>query len=239
MSINQKGAEQPPTTTAAGADVTANGLAAEMTAVVPPLADVPHDLAWSDNGDEDAGVSWGAVAERAAVILIAAVAVALVIALLTWFGFYIFGKKTKPTPVPTTTNPVATIPAAAPVAPPSTVTVTPAPPPTVTVQAAPPPPRHDEGATPPPASSGADVFTICPDGHEGVIGGHTTCAFAKNVRRTFYATGMSDNFTAFSPVTGDAYEMTCVGRYPAYFDDGSMMISTRCYGGDNAEVVIW
>ena len=50
---------------------------------------------------------------------------------------------------------------------------------------------------------------------------------------------MSNNFTAYSPVTGEGYEMTCVGRYPAYFSDGSTMISTRCYGGDNAEVVVW
>jgi hypothetical protein len=83
------------------------------------------------------------------------------------------------------------------------------------------------------------VFTICPDGHEGVVGGHTTCAFAANVRQTFYATGMSNSFTAFSPVTGEPYQMTCVGRYPAYFSDGSTMISTRCYAGENAEVVIW
>jgi hypothetical protein len=77
------------------------------------------------------------------------------------------------------------------------------------------------------------------DGHEGVVGGHTTCAFAANVRQTFYATGMSNHFRAFSPVTGDGYQMTCVGGYSAYFSDGSTMISTRCYGGDNAEVVIW
>lgn len=108
-----------------------------------------------------------------------------------------------------------------------TVTVTP-PPTTVTAQAA-----------LPPATGRTDVFTICPDGHEGVVGDHTTCAFAANVRQIFYATGMSSNFTAFSPVTGDGYEMTCVGRYPAYFSDGSTKVSTRCYGGDNAEVVIW
>ncbi|ODR07300.1 hypothetical protein BHQ21_09610 [Mycobacterium sherrisii] len=108
------------------------------------------------------------------------------------------------------------------------MTVTP-PPATVTAEAAP----------PPPPDTGRDVFTICPDGNEGVVGGRTTCAFAANVRRTFYATGMSNNFTAFSPVTGVGYEMTCVGRYPAYFSDGSTKISTRCYGGDNAQVVIW
>jgi hypothetical protein len=118
------------------------------------------------------------------------------------------------------------------------VTVTPAPPPTVTVEAAPPPPRHSDSAAPPPPG-GTDVFTVCPDGHEGVVGGHTSCAFAANVRQIFYVSGMSNNFTAYSPVTGDGYEMTCVGRYKAYFNDGSTMISTRCYGGDNAEVVVW
>ncbi|WP_062887355.1 DUF4189 domain-containing protein [Mycobacterium avium] len=96
-----------------------------------------------------------------------------------------------------------------------------------------------QAAPPPPPSEGTNIFTICPDGHEGVVGGHTTCAFAENVRQTFYNSGMSTTFTAYSPVTGDAYEMTCVGRYPAYFSDGTTKISTRCYGGDNAEVVIW
>ncbi|MGF2946861.1 hypothetical protein [Mycobacterium sp. Lab-001] len=239
MSSNNTGEEQPPTTGAADSDATAIGPADDETVIVPPPTGAPHELAWSHDEDDDAGVSWGAAAERAGIIFITAVAVALVLGLVTWLGLYIYGKKSKPMPVPDAAKPVATIPAAAPVPPPSTVTVTPAPPPTVTVEAAPPPPRQDEGAAPPPASGSTDIFTICPDGHEGVVGGHTTCAFAENVRRNFYATGMSDNFTAFSPVTGDAYEMTCVGRYPAYFDDGSTMISTRCYGGDNAEVVIW
>ena len=109
-------------------------------------------------------------------------------------------------------------------------------------------PRAPETVKPAPSHSDSgplalppntDVFNICPDGHEGVVGGHTSCAFAANVRQIFYATGMANNFTAFSPVTGEGYEMTCVGRYRAYFNDGSTMISTRCYGGDNAEVVIW
>ena len=116
-------------------------------------------------------------------------------------------------------------------------TVTAQPAPTVTVT--PPPATVTAQAALPPAAGGTDVFTICPDGHEGVVGGHTTCAFAANVRQIFYATGMSNDFTAYSPVTGEGYEMTCVGRYSAHFSDGSTKISTRCYGGDNAEVVIW
>lgn len=88
-------------------------------------------------------------------------------------------------------------------------------------------------------SARADVFDMCPDGHEGVVGGHTSCAFAENVRRAFYASGMSNEFIAYSPVTGERYEMVCEGEYPAYFNNGEVLTSTRCYGGENAEVVIW
>jgi hypothetical protein len=113
------------------------------------------------------------------------------------------------------------------------------PPGIIRTQSAPAPPAPTVTVTPPPTADGNDIFTICPDGHEGVVGGRTTCAFAANVRQIFYASGMSNHFTAYSPVTGDGYEMTCVGRYPAYFSDGSTKVSTRCYGGDNAQVVIW
>jgi hypothetical protein len=216
----------------------------DETTIVPPLTEAALELAWSRDEDDDAGGSWGAAAERASIILLAAAAVAVVIGLSTWLVFYLYDHA-RPTHAPAAAStvapsaalpPITAAPAAAP--PPSTVTVTPAPPPTVTVEAAPPAPRHsDSGAPPPPF--GTDIFTICPDGHEGVVGGHTSCAFAANVRQIFYASGMSNNFTAYSPVTGDGYEMTCVGRYQAYFNDGSTMISTRCYGGDNAEVVVW
>ena len=134
-----------------------------------------------------------------------------------------------PTALPPS-SPAGAVKAAAP--PPPTVTVTP--PATVTVATATVP-----AALPPDPGAGTEVFTICPDGHEGVVGGHTSCAFAANVRRVFYATGMSNSFTAYSPVTGDGYQITCVGRYRASFTDGSTLTSTRCYGGDNAEVVIW
>lgn len=91
------------------------------------------------------------------------------------------------------------------------------------------------------ASARADAFMVCPDGHQGVVGGHTTCAFAENVRRAFYASGMNDEIVAYSPATLDRYEMTCFGHYLATFNDGEQHISTHCIGGDNntAEVVIW
>ena len=89
------------------------------------------------------------------------------------------------------------------------------------------------------APARADVFIMCPDGHEGVVGGHTSCGFAENVRAAFYASGMSQEVVAFSPATLERYEMVCAGMYPAHFADGQVLMSTRCYGGDNAEVVIW
>lgn len=240
---------QPPTTVAANGDETEIGLIADETERVPPLTVAASELAWSrDQENYAGGYSWGRTAERASIIVIAAAAVALVIGFLTWLGFHLYDQ-TKPTAAPDTTRPVTIEPAAAlprntaapaPAAappPPSTVTVTAAPPTTVTLEAAPPAPRRNDSL--PPPAGGTTVFTICPDGHEGVVGGHTSCAFAQNVRRTFYNSGMLTTFTAYSPVTGDAYEMTCAGRYPAYFEDGSTKISTRCYGGDNAEVVIW
>lgn len=242
--------EQPPTT-AASSDETQLGPGADETELVAPLTVPAAELAWShdQHGDPGGDYSWGRAAERASIIVLAAAAVAVVIGLLTWLVLH-FTDQTKQTAAPESPRPVTMVPAAArpPVtaapapaaAPPATVTVTAAPPATVTVQAAPPPPAPEVKPAPallPPG--GTNVFSICPDGHEGVVGGHTSCAFAENVRRTFYNSGMANTFTAYSPVTGDAYDMTCAGRYPAYFEDGSTKVSTRCYGGDNAEVVIW
>jgi hypothetical protein len=85
----------------------------------------------------------------------------------------------------------------------------------------------------------ADVFDMCPDGQEGVVGGHTTCDFADNVRSAYYASGRLNDFVAYSPVTGERYEMSCESGYSARFTNGAVVTSTRCYGGDNAEVVIW
>ncbi|KDP02977.1 hypothetical protein CKJ59_19175 [Mycobacterium avium] len=239
--------EQQPC--AAGGDETEVGPPADETELVAPVTAAAAELAWSREDSDPGDYSWGRAAERASIIVLACAAAAVVIGLLTWLGMQLH-EQTKPTAAPNTARPVTIEPAAAlptvtavqapAAAPPATVTVTPPPPATVTVQAAPPPaPTVVKPAPAVAPPGGATVFSICPDGHEGVVGGHTSCAFAENVRRTFYASGMADTFTAFSPVTGDAYEMTCAGRYPAYFEDGSTMISTRCYGGNNAEVVIW
>jgi hypothetical protein len=87
-------------------------------------------------------------------------------------------------------------------------------------------------------SASASVFTMCPSGNAGVVGGHTSCAFAENVQRVFWGSG-ANRFVAYSPVTGERYVMTCAGLYTAYFNSGAVRTTTHCYGGSNAEVVIW
>ncbi|GJO33251.1 hypothetical protein NJB1507_44810 [Mycobacterium marinum] len=225
MSPDDDESPDPPTATTDG----------EATTIAPPPTVVASELAWSLDDDSTAATttprSWRSVWTVAGLGVLGAAAAAGVIAAIG------VGKDTgsvQGAPGPDTTEETALLPpppagAASPPSAPATVTVTPTPLPTITVEANPRPPPN--GRT--------DIFTVCPDGHEGVVGGHTTCAFAQNVRSIFYATGMANTFTAFSPVTGKAYKMNCVGRYPAYFTDGSMMISTRCYGANNAEVVIW
>jgi hypothetical protein len=87
-------------------------------------------------------------------------------------------------------------------------------------------------------SARADLFTMCPDGHEGVVGGHTSCLFAQNVRDGYFRWGT--HFRAYSPVTGEWYIVDCDPRWKsAYFEAGVVVSSINCYASSNAEVVIW
>lgn len=171
----------------------------DETEIVPPVTQVAHEHAWSQEEvvTEVLRQPWGQAWSAAAVVLMFAVLVVMGVV-----GWALLRNGSHPsqsaearvssTPLPAAALPsissaavqpptadVRTVPPVA--APPSTVTVIP-PAPTVTVQAA-----------PPPASGNTDIFNICPDGHEGVVGGHTSCAFAANVRQIFYASGMSNN----------------------------------------------
>ncbi|UXA09638.1 hypothetical protein KXD96_28165 (plasmid) [Mycobacterium sp. SMC-2] len=89
--------------TAAWDDDGAGG--AETTIVPPAATEAAPELAWSlDDGldeddDEQQRYSWGDVAERASIVLLIAVAIAISIGLLTWFGFWIYGQ-VKPVPMP-------------------------------------------------------------------------------------------------------------------------------------------
>jgi cell division protein FtsB len=60
----------------------------------------------------------------------------------------------------------------------------------------------------------------------GVLAGpNTSCAFARNVANDYYSSGSSSNFSTYSPVTGQTYQMTCGGGSPVV-----------CTGGNNATV---
>jgi hypothetical protein len=84
----------------------------------------------------------------------------------------------------------------------------------------------------------ADYFDMCPDGHEGVVGGHTSCSFAQNVRSGYFLWGL--HFNALSPAMGTWYVVDCDPTIrPAIFTGGASVNSVRCYAGDGAEVVIW
>ena len=190
-----------------------------------------HGRAWSVDNWADDTVPYLDTRQNTTMLLrvcvaLTGVSVAALIAVL----LFVFNGKNAAPPAPAAPPPAV---ASAPVAqtapePAAAPTVTE----TRTVAAAPPPA---------PAESTSATFLICGDGREGVIGGHTSCLFAQNVRRAFFGGGASSSIVAYSPVTGERYEMTCAGGYRAHLDDGSQRVATRCVGGDNdtAEVLIW
>ena len=88
----------------------------------------------------------------------------------------------------------------------------------------------------PPAS--ADMFVMCPDGHEGVVGDHTSCGFAQVVRQGYFERGA--HFRALSPVTMQWYDVDCnPNPVPARFVDGVTVSAVSCYASSNAQVVVW
>lgn len=87
--------------------------------------------------------------------------------------------------------------------------------------------RARQAPAPPPAPSrSAYAGTSCGDGLG--VGPNTSCAFASEVRSAWYAAGGgSAVVTAYSPVTGSEYVMSCSAGAP-----------TVCRGGNNAVVYI-
>lgn len=88
------------------------------------------------------------------------------------------------------------------------------------------------------APASAEEFEMCPDGHEGVAEGRTTCAFADNVRSA-YQNEPGPLYHAYSPVTGEMYVMQCQGGFTANLIGGARVDSVRCVGGDDAVVILW
>ena len=210
---------------------TLHGAGGAETELLPPATQA-RPAAWSDYQREDQpvreGPSWKQVSLIAAAIFIPLTAVAVIIS--PWLQ-----PEGKPAVVGEPAR-VITVPAAAPQAPtvlPPPVTVTAPPPVTVTqtAVAAPPPVT----VTAPPAN---ETFLICPDGHSGVATGVTSCQFAMNVRSSYLRQGGPTVF-AYSPVTGDNYEMDCRTGYSARLANSATVDSVRCTGGNNAVVILW
>jgi len=91
---------------------------------------------------------------------------------------------------------------------------------------------------PAPEAQAGPGFLVCPSGVTGVATLQTSCAFADNVRTAYFSQD-PPVVLAYSPVTRAAYFMYCVSGIRANFFDGSSRIAAKCYGGDNAEVVVW
>lgn len=90
-----------------------------------------------------------------------------------------------------------------------------------------------------PVPAHADAgFVACPSGHDGVASAHTTCAFADNVRAAYF-TQSGNRVLAYSPATDSAYLMDCAPGYTAKFTNGLAVTAVKCFGGADAEVVLW
>jgi hypothetical protein len=72
--------------------------------------------------------------------------------------------------------------------------------------AAPPPPT---APPPPPGAGPLENFKICPSGLSGVASDETSCAFADNVRSSWYSQP-GQSVIVYSPVTQQSYLMTCM-----------------------------
>jgi hypothetical protein len=94
-------------------------------------------------------------------------------------------------------------------------------------------------AAPAPTHAEDFLFDVCPYQMDGVVTGTpTSCAFADNVRRGYFAQG-GPEVIAFSPVTNAYYDMHCYNHFTAHFTNGSSRFGVLCTGGIGAAVVIW
>jgi hypothetical protein len=205
-----------------------DGAGGGETELLPPATQA-GPTAWSDFQEDKPvrdGLSWKQVCLIAAAIFVPLSAIAVMI-VSSWLQ-----PQGKP-PVVTEPTRVVAVPPAAPPAPaamPPPVTVT-VPPPVTVTQAAPPPVPV---AAPPPQ----ETFIICPDGHTGVATSVTSCEFALNVHVGYLRQG-GPTVIAYSPVTGDTYEMECHAGFTSHLSNGMTVNSVRCVGGNDAVVILW
>jgi hypothetical protein len=80
-----------------------------------------------------------------------------------------------------------------------------------------------------PAPARAEVFTVCPSGMSGVSTDDTSCAFADNVRFSWYAQPGSI-VTAYSPVTHQTYTMQCTSTSTTIWPEAKRCVGVNSFG---------
>ena len=78
-------------------------------------------------------------------------------------------------------------------------------------------------------TASADNFTVCPSGMSGVSTDDTSCAFADNVRWAWYSQP-GNIVTAYSPVTGQWYEMQCTPTATTFWYEAKRCVGVNSYG---------
>lgn len=79
------------------------------------------------------------------------------------------------------------------------------------------------------APAQADVFTVCPSGMSGVSTDDTSCAFADNVRYSWYAQP-GTIITAYSPVTHQTYTMQCTYTSTTFWPEAKRCVGVNSSG---------
>jgi hypothetical protein len=79
------------------------------------------------------------------------------------------------------------------------------------------------------APAHADVFTVCPSGMSGVSTDDTSCAFADNVRFSWYAQP-GTIVTAYSPVTRQTYTMQCTTTSTTVWPEAKRCVGVNSFG---------
>ena len=85
---------------------------------------------------------------------------------------------------------------------------------------------------------GNGVFVTCGIGGSGIVTKVTSCPFAVNVKQE-YSKNPSTIVYAHSPVTNQDYDMRCETGFTARLKSGLEVDAVRCFGGNNAVVVIF
>lgn len=90
-----------------------------------------------------------------------------------------------------------------------------------------------------PSAQANEPFLTCPSGRSGVATTVTSCAFADNVRLSYFSQG-AGSVLAYSPTTGQMYDMWCTPGYVSTLSTWPWQVtSVRCVGGSDAVVVFW